>query len=91
MSKSNCQDNTTPYCTVHTDFIEAVQDLKTSVRWIVMIGGGILTLGMFLVSMQYSQWQASEKVHAQVQVNQAMIGKLDSVVDNHIEGNRHGI
>ena len=85
-----CREDGTPFCDVHLDFIEAVQDLKTSVRWIVMIGGGILTLGMFLASMQYEQWQASERVHAQVHVNQAMIGNLDSALNSHLEGNRHG-
>jgi hypothetical protein len=84
MSKNNCNDNT-PYCTVHTDFIEAVQDLKTSVRWIVMIGGGLCTLGLALITMQYSQWQSAEKVHAQVLVNH-------TVLEKHIEdGLRHGI
>ena len=83
--KGKCKTDGTPFCDVHLDFIEAVQDLKTSIRWIVMIGGGILTMCMFLISIQYTQWQSAEAVHAQVQVNQA-------VLTNHlVDGVRHGL
>ena len=88
--EKDCRDGT-PFCDVHLDFIEAVQDLKTSVRWIVLIGGGLCTLGMALVSMQYNQWQEAEKVYAQVSVNQSMIEIVHGDLDNHLEGNRHGL
>ena len=72
-------------CPVHTEFIAGVQELKTSVRWIVVIGSSLFTLGLALAGMQYTQWQSSEKVHAQVQVNQALL-------TNHIvDGYRHGL
>ena len=72
--KNNCNnDEAGIYCTVHNQFIEAVQDLKTSVRWIVIIGSSLFTLGLALAGMQYTQWQSSEKVHAQTQVNQALL------------------
>jgi hypothetical protein len=82
--KNNCNNKEDGvYCTVHNQFIEAVQELKTSVRWIVVIGSSLFTLGLALAGMQYTQWQSSEKVHAQVQVNQALLS-------NHISV-RHGL
>jgi cbb3-type cytochrome oxidase subunit 1 len=72
-SKVKCASDNGTYCEVHYSFIEAVQDLKTSIRWIVVIGGGIFTIGLGLASLQYTQVVEGEKVHAQVMVNQALI------------------
>ena len=74
MKGKDCKsDDGLPYCKMHVEFMEAVQDLKTSVRWIAVIGGGLFTLGIGLATMSYEQWQVFDQVHADVSVTAAVL------------------